>query len=197
MAGNHRRADAYGEPVVRPAKAKEVPRMNPKETRIKATAAMLLTASLFLVRGAHATVHAGLACTFTGTPGPDQILGTPGRDVLCGLGGDDVLAGAGGNDVLVGGPGKDMLNGGDGVDVLEGEAGPDMLNGGNGADVLRGGPGSDKLSGDSGRDVVFGGDGNDTIFAWDGFADRLDGGAGVDRVWKDKYDRVAHCERYS
>ena len=43
--------------------------MNPQETRIKATAAMLLTASLFLVRGAHATVHAGLGCTFTGTPG--------------------------------------------------------------------------------------------------------------------------------
>jgi Ca2+-binding RTX toxin-like protein len=178
--------------------ASEVPLpVNPQENRIKATAVLFLTVSLFLVRGAHATVQASTDCTITGTPGPDQILGTPGRDVICGLGGDDVLAGAGGNDVLVGGPGKDMLNGGDGADVLEGEAGPDMLNGGNGADVLRGGPGSDKLSGDSGRDVVFGGDGNDTIFAWDGFADRLDGGAGVDRVWKDKYDHVAHCERYS
>jgi Ca2+-binding RTX toxin-like protein len=197
MAGHHRRADAYGELVVRPAKASEVSRMNPQETRIKATAAMLLTASLFLVRGAHATVQASSGCTLTGTPGPDQILGTPGRDVICGLGGDDVLAGAGGNDVLEGGPGKDMLNGGDGADVLEGEAGPDMLNGGNGADVLRGGQGGDKLSGDSGRDVVFGGDGNDTTFGWDGFADRLDGGAGVDRVWKDKLDRVAHFERYS
>ena len=197
MGGPHRSADTSGEPVVRHAKASEVSRMNSQETRIKATAAAMLTASLFLVRGAHATVHADLGCTITGTPGADQILGTPGRDVICGLGGDDVLAGAGGNDVLVGGPGKDMLNGGDGADVLEGATGPDMLNGGNGADVLRGGPGSDKLSGDSGRDVVFGGDGNDTIFAWDGFADRLDGGAGVDRVWKDKYDRVAHCERYS
>jgi hypothetical protein len=197
MAGSQSPADACGEPVVRHAKASEVSRMNPQETRIKATAAMLLTASIFLVRGAHAAIQASSSCTITGTPGRDMILGTPGRDVICGLGGDDVLAGAGGNDVLEGGPGKDMLNGGDGADLLEGDAGPDMLNGGNGPDVLHGGPGADKLQGDSGRDLVLGGDGNDTIFAWDGFADRLDGGAGVDRAWKDKLDRVAHVERFS
>ena len=44
--------------------------MNPQENRIKATAALFLTVSLFLVRGAHATVHSSTACTMTGTPGP-------------------------------------------------------------------------------------------------------------------------------
>ena len=152
--------------------------MNPQETRIKATAAMLLTASLFLVRGAHATVHASSGCTITGTPGADLLFGTPGRDVICGLGGNDVLDGNDGNDVLKGGPGNDILNGG------------------NGNDLLFGGPGADKLQGDHGRDVVYGGLGNDTIFAWDGFADRLDGGGGVDHAWRDKLDRVARIERF-
>ena len=155
MAGNHRRADAYGEPVVRPAKAQEVPRMNPQETRIKATAAMLLTASLFLVRGAHATVHAGLGCTFTGTPGPDQILGTPGRDVLCGLGGNDVLAGAGGNDVLVGGPGNDYIVPGTGRDVALAGAGNDFVGARDGhRDRIVGGPGADRARVDRRLDTV-------------------------------------------
>jgi Ca2+-binding RTX toxin-like protein len=152
--------------------------MNPQETRIKATAAMLLTISLFLVRGAHATMDAGSSCTITGTPAADLLFGTPGRDVICGLGGNDVLDGNGGNDVLKAGPGNDLVNGGDGNDLLFG------------------GPGADKLQGDHGRDVVYGGLGNDTIFAWDGFADRLDGGEGADRAWRDMLDRVARIERF-
>jgi Ca2+-binding RTX toxin-like protein len=151
--------------------------VNPKENRIKATAALFLTVSLFLVRGAHATVHGSTACTMTGTPGPDLLFGTPGRDVICGLGGDDVLDGNGGNDVLKAGPGRDLLNGG------------------NGNDLLFGGPGADKLQGDHGRDVLYGGAGNDTFFVWDGFADRVDGGDGTDRAWRDKLDRVVGVER--
>ena len=34
------------------------------------------------------------------------------------------------------------------------------------------------------------------FFDWDGFADRLDGGAGSDRAWKDMLDRVARIERF-
>ena len=83
---------------------------------------------------------------------------------ICGLGGNDVLDGQGANDVLIGGPGADQLNGGDGNDVLYG------------------GPGNDKLQGDAGSDSVYGGDGRDVIWAWDGFADRLNGGAGMDRA---------------
>ena len=139
-------------------KHSEVPLpVNPQENRIKATAALFITVSLFLVRGAHASVQAAQSCTITGTPGADLLFGTPGRDVICGLGGNDVLDGNGGNDVLKGGPGNDLLDGGEG------------------SDLLFGGPGADKLQGGHGRDVSFGGDGNDTFFDWDGFADRLDG----------------------
>jgi len=151
--------------------------MNPTEQRVKATAVLFLTVSLFLVRNAHATHHAAGACTIVGTPGPDLLFGTPRRDVICGLGGNDVLDGNSGNDVLKGGPGSDLLNGGDGNDVLFG------------------GLGNDKLQGDHGRDAIYGGAGNDTFFAWDGFADMLNGGPGIDRAFHDKLDRVYGVER--
>jgi Ca2+-binding RTX toxin-like protein len=154
--------------------------VNPQENRIKATAALFLTVSLFLVRGAHAHSAAHTTgCTITGTPGADLLFGTPGRDVICGFGGNDVLDGNDGNDVLKGGPGKDLLNGG------------------NGNDLLYGGPGADKLQGDHGRDVIYGGPGSDLFFVWDGFADRIDGGDGTDRAWRDdRLDRVTHVERF-
>jgi hypothetical protein len=150
--------------------------MNSNESRVKATAAMFLTVSLFLVRGAHATPPGG-ACTIVGTPGPDLLFGTPRHDVICGLGGNDVLDGNSGDDVLKGGPGRDLLNGGDGNDTLFG------------------GAGDDKLQGDHGRDRLYGGLGNDTFFVWDGFADTVDGGAGTDRAFHDKLDRLYAVER--
>ena len=150
-----------------------------RQARIKTMAALFATISLFVVRGGHAAPSTTLPCTITGTPGADLLFGTKGRDVICGLGGNDVLDGNGGNDVLYGGPGDDLVNGG------------------NGNDVLYGGAGNDKLQGDHGRDVVKGGTGNAMIFAWDGFADRLYGGPGMDRAWKDKYDRAAQIERFS
>jgi Ca2+-binding RTX toxin-like protein len=149
-----------------------------RENPIKAMAALVATVSLFLVRGGHAAVLDPPACTITGTPGPDLLVGTRGRDVVCGLGGNDMLAGKSDDDVLIGGRGKDMLSGG------------------NGDDTLYGGRGADRLQGDHGRDVVYGGDGNDLIFAWDAVADRLDGGAGFDRAWRDKLDRVTRIERF-
>jgi Ca2+-binding RTX toxin-like protein len=149
-----------------------------RQNRVKAMAALFATISLFVVRGGYATTLTSPACTITGTAGPDLLFGTPRRDVICGLGGNDVLDGNGG------------------ADVLKGGAGEDLLNGGNGNDALYGGPGNDKLQGDHGRDVVYGGVGDDMIFAWDGFADRLDGGPGADRAWRDKLDRVARVERF-
>ena len=82
-----------------------------------------------------------------------------------------------------------MLDGNGGNDVLKAGPGRDLLNGGNGNDLLFGGPGADKLQGDHGRDVLYGGAGNDTFFVWDGFADRVDGGDGTDRAFRDKLDR--------
>ena len=154
--------------------------MTPEQQgRAKTMAVLFGMVALFLVRGGHAATHGGPACTMTGTPGPDTMIGTPKRDVICGLGGNDVVDGNGGNDLIKGGPGADLLGGG------------------NGNDVIYGGPGNDKLQGDHGKDTVYGGAGNDKIFAWDGFADRLDGGAGVDRGWKDPYDHVVRIERLS
>jgi Ca2+-binding RTX toxin-like protein len=145
---------------------------------MRTLAAMFASLALFAATRAHAAVHHAQACTITGTTGADILFGTPGRDVICGLGGNDMIDGQGGNDVLIGG------------------AGADQINGGSGNDVLYGGPGNDKLQGDTGDDTVYGGPGRDTIFAWDGFADRLNGGTGVDRAWKDKLDRVTSVERF-
>jgi Ca2+-binding RTX toxin-like protein len=150
-----------------------------RENRVKAMAVLFAAViSLFLVRGGHASMRSVVSCTISGTTGPDILVGTPHRDVICGLGGNDVLDGNDGNDILRGGPGNDLLNGG------------------NGNDVLGGGLGADKLQGDRGRDRVYGGLGRDTIFAWDGFADRLDGGAGSDHAWKDMLDHVTRVERF-
>jgi hypothetical protein len=33
------------------------------------------------------------------------------------------------------------------------------------------------------------------FFAWDGFADRLDGGPGSDKAWKDMLDHLVRVER--
>jgi Ca2+-binding RTX toxin-like protein len=165
-------------PAMRPADASgDAAPVIPKEQRIRATAALFATAALVMVRGVPAAVQVGPACTITGTPGADLLFGTHGRDVICGLGGNDVLDGNDNNDVLKGGPGRDILNGG------------------NGNDALYGGTGNDKLQGDHARDAVYGGLGNDMIFAWDGFADRIDGGPGSDRAWRDKLDRVIRVER--
>ena len=149
--------------------------MNPQESRIKATAVMFLTVSLFLVRGAHATAPAG-ACTIVGTPGPDLLFGTTHHDVICGLGGNDVLDGNDSNDVLKGGPGADLLNGG------------------NGNDVLFGGAGNDKLQGDHGRDRIYGGAGQRHVLHVGRVRRRRRRGPGTDKAFKDKLDRVYAVE---
>jgi Ca2+-binding RTX toxin-like protein len=146
--------------------------------RIRTLAALFASLALFGATKVHAATHEAQACTITGTSGPDVLIGTSGRDVICGLGGNDRLSGSGGNDVVIGWPGDDVLGGGDGNDVVFG------------------GPGNDRLQGDAGRDTVYGGPGRDTIWAWDGFADRLNGGLGMDHAWKDKLDQVKDVERF-
>ena len=81
------------------------------------------------------------ACTWTGTPGPDEKHGTPGDDVLCGMGRDDQLYGGGGNDRLRGGWGDDFLTGERGNDIILGQRGRDTIIGRGGNDRLRGGHG--------------------------------------------------------
>ena len=108
--------------------------MNPKESRVKATAVTFLTVSLFLVRGAHATPPAG-ACTIVGTPGRDVLKGGPGNDQVNGGNGNDVLFGGAGNDTLQGDHGRDRVYGGGGSDIIfawDGSA--DVIDGGLGTD---------------------------------------------------------------
>ena len=89
------------------------------------------------------------------------------------------------------------MTGTPGADNLIGTPRRDVICGLGGNDVIYGGPGNDKLQGDRGKDVVYGGAGADKIFAWDGFADRINGGPGVDRGWKDMLDHVVGVERLS
>jgi Ca2+-binding RTX toxin-like protein len=51
------------------------------------------------------------------------------------------------------------------------------------------------VQGDGGRDVLRGGDGSDFLFARDRRADRVDCGAGRDRLVGDRRDRRSGCER--
>jgi Ca2+-binding RTX toxin-like protein len=160
----------------------------------------------------------GLACTITGTDGPDELHGTSGNDVICGLKGDDELFGADGNDLLRGNAGDDFLSGGPGDDLLFGLAGDDSMVGRSGDDEIHGfdgqdnadgGRGHDKIEGQDGRDltlyggqsgadVVRGGDGDDfcvtTIDAQNN--DRLFGGPGRDRYWSDPGDETHGAELF-
>jgi RTX calcium-binding nonapeptide repeat (4 copies) len=88
--------------------------------------------------------------------------------------------------VLIGGPGSDVLRTGAPADQVRGDDGNDDLAAGGGNDVVDGGLGFDALSG---------GDGDDLVRDADGLADRIECGAGADRVEADTTDVVAaDCE---
>jgi dipeptidyl aminopeptidase/acylaminoacyl peptidase len=61
-------------------------------------------------------------------------------------------------------------------------------------DYLAGGPGNDVFVGGLGRDRMIGAGGNDLFYARDGRQDRIDGGAGRDRAFVDRSDRVRRVE---
>jgi Ca2+-binding RTX toxin-like protein len=87
---------------------------------------------------------------------------------------------------VLGGPGSDTLRTGSAADRVQGDDGNDDLAGGTGADVLDGG---------LGFDVVRGDEGDDDIRVADGLLDRVECGAGRDRVDADTLDDVAiDCE---
>ena len=82
-----------------------------------------------------------------------------------------------------------------GRDVLRGTPGRDVLRGLGGADRLYGFGGDDVLLGGRGRDRLFGGSGSDVLRAADGARDTITCGAGRDRVYADRVDRIARdCE---
>jgi hypothetical protein len=70
----------------------------------------------------------------------------------------------------------------------------DELTGGEGNDVLAGGGGDDTLIGNGGVDEFFGEGNNDTIKAFDGNAERISCGTGIDSARNDPIDIIAECE---
>ncbi len=131
-----------------------------------------------------------------GGAGKDTMRGQGGKDVLSGNAGRDVLTGENGNDRLRGQAGNDKLKGARDNDKLNGGKGKDRLNGGVGNDLLLGGNDADRLNGGKGKDVLSSGRGNDRVYAFDGKADAIRCGGGVDRVVVDAKDKVSvSCEK--
>ena len=159
-----------------------------------------------------------VACTITGTSGPDHLVGTPGNNVICGLGGADVIAGRGGQDVISGGRGADTVSyqwlprpglrvrvpyrafarGTEFLSGIEDVIGSrwedDTIHGGDVPNILRGMTGADFLIGGLGRDHLYGGPGDDTVDGRDGRpGDVVRGGTGLDRCHADPGDLVRGC----
>ncbi|MGK9237357.1 hypothetical protein KXS07_37095, partial [Inquilinus limosus] len=124
----------------------------------------------------------------SGDTGDDQLLGEEDSDELSGGEGVDILWGGSGNDVLLGDDDEDMLIGGAGADTLDGGVGVDTASyqksaGGVRIDLVTGtGRGGD-AEGDAliGIENVIGSTHDDTVIA-SGDANRIDGGAGWDKV---------------
>jgi RTX calcium-binding nonapeptide repeat (4 copies) len=90
---------------------------------------------------------------------------------------------------VLGGPGSDVLRAGTPADRVEGGDGNDDVAGGGGNDVVDGGLGYDVVRGDAG---------DDELRVADGLLDRIECGAGRDRVDADTLDDVSiDCEDVS
>ncbi len=111
---------------------------------------------------------------------------------------DNTVSGASGDDLIrveisIAGAGmeaacENRVAGGEGDDTIASLILVGAETGGGDADLLNrvdGGGGNDTITGQSqpaGRSVLIGGDGHDTLIVLDGFGNRLDGGAGRDRL---------------
>jgi Ca2+-binding RTX toxin-like protein len=94
----------------------------------------------------------------------DTIYSGPGRDLIYGTADDDSILSQDGDDTVLSGGGFDLIDGGDGDDSLDGEGDGDTIVGG------------------FDEDRLFGGEGDDVFGNSDGEADRLEGGAGLNRA---------------
>jgi Ca2+-binding RTX toxin-like protein len=155
------------------------------------------------------TIYGGRGSdTIDGEGGDDTIHGERGSDTIDGGEGSDRLFGDSGNDHVDGGAGdKDLVEGDQGDDTLSGGAGDeDVIVGGPGNDHIDGGPGEHDVAdysnaagpvtinlatqtvtgaeGEhlSGIEDAIGGSGDDTLIGDPGTPNRLDGGAGDDKL---------------
>jgi Ca2+-binding RTX toxin-like protein len=154
-----------------------------------------------------------------GDAGTDALSGGDGDDTLSGQGGADSLTGGAGFDttfyasltaeaisVTLDGLANDGVAGeGDNVnpDVEDvdadtsdamGTPGVVTLLGSSAANSLRVTAGTSTIDGSTGNDVLTGGPNADTILARDGFADRVQCGAGADTALVDTLDVTSACE---
>jgi Ca2+-binding RTX toxin-like protein len=139
----------------------------------------------------------GVSATLAGAGGGSGELDSlTSFERLLGGAGDDSLTGSDGNDEIRGGAGADVVAGAGGNDTLVGDDGPDVLSGGPGSDGLTGGSGNDRLDGGSEPDGFSAGPGDDDVSAFDGNAEDVSCGDGVDRVDQDVSDTfsAADCE---
>ena len=150
--------------------------------------------------GADELRGAAAAEVIDGGAGPDTVRAGGGDDTVFGDRGSDRLAGGSGNDRLFGDPaqgdgvytpiirmGADRLSGGRGDDELYDAGGRNVMLGGAGDDLLEGGPRPDRLDAGAGRDRVW---------SRRGGRDRVRCGAGLDRLAGDPLDEVRRgCER--
>jgi Ca2+-binding RTX toxin-like protein len=156
--------------------------------------------------------------SINGAAGNDTLSGGAGDDILDGNAGKDSLSGGAGNDsARVGETGlrpsrtpvtitlDDIANDGiagegdnyhsDIEDLFSGAGGGDTLVGSAAINILGTAGGNDVITGGGGADVLTSDAGNDTIQARDGYADRVDCGAGVDTALADTLDQVSpNCE---
>ncbi len=120
----------------------------------------------------------GPAATVNSDSDADAFLGTTMSILVRGEGGRDKLSGKGGFGFL--GPIEIPM-------TIEGGGGKDKIFGGGNRDVLYGNGGGDKVKGEDGRDIIeVGGGGKDKIKC----------GAGSDKVFADRTDKIAlDCEK--
>ncbi|MGO9467264.1 MAG: beta strand repeat-containing protein, partial [Isosphaeraceae bacterium] len=149
----------------------------------------------------------GVAVTFTGGSGSDELIAGTGPATLTGGTGDDTLTGGPGNDSIVGGtgPGSDSIEGGGGSDyirvgdrnaVIDGAfpwgSAQDVANdpslvgnvtiiAGNGNDIIYTGNGNASVIAGDGTNIVRAGIGNDTLITGSG-SDVIYGGTGDDLI---------------
>jgi Ca2+-binding RTX toxin-like protein len=132
--------------------------------------------------------------------------GGPGNDLMRGrYGSASTIYGQGGRDALRGGAGTRTGNGPtiwEGRMRIFGGPGNDDVSGGRYADLVNGEAGDDQVTGGQGRDTLVGESGNDTMLSDDRIIpgarrvrDKVGCGAGRDRVFADRLDRLAGCEK--
>lgn len=147
-----------------------------------------------LILGSGNDLGIAYAASVFGGPGDDEVRGFGDGTLIVGGPGDDKQLASFGDQIMQGGPGNDFIAAGLGKDRAEGGPGGDSVVGSHGDDELAGGPGNDGIGGGYGSDDIEAGVGDDMVYSYDPNRDTVDCGAGRDRAYVSRNDRVTGCE---